>query len=150
MDVVLSLGLRSEVDCHNVGVSVWEIPWPAHIGLEIEWVVSNQATFTVALHPTVAMLSIPATVSASGTVSGSVTLGGQTTGVPVKFNTATKPATIAPTGTLGKIQVIQYHLGVSHDAEMWLTLLTAVSTQLPTAWQTTVASLIVDLTNLGL
>lgn len=113
-------------------------------------VSSNQATFTVALHPSIAAQQVLAIVSASGTVSGSVTLGGQTTGVPVKFNTATKPATIAPTGTLGKIQVIQYHLGVSHDAEMWLTLLTAVRAQLPTAWQTTVASLIVDLTNLGL
>ena len=113
-------------------------------------VSSNQATFTVALHPSIAGQQILATVSASGTVSESVTLGGQQMGVPLKLSTATTPATVVPTGAPGKIQVIQYHLGVSHDAEMWLTLLTAVSTQLPTAWQTTVASLIVDLTNLGL
>lgn len=113
-------------------------------------VSSNQATFTVALHPSIAAQQILATVSALGTVSGTITLGGQTTGVPMKLNPATMPATVVPTGTPGKIQVIQYHLGVSHDAEMWLTLLTAVSAQLPTAWQTTVTNLIVDLTNLGL
>lgn len=113
-------------------------------------VSSNQAVFTVALHPSIAVQQIMATVSATGTVSGSVTLGAQTTGVPMKLTTATTPAAVVPTGTAGKIQVIQYHLGVSHDAEMWLTLLTAVSAQLPTAWQTTVANLIADLTNLGL
>lgn len=113
-------------------------------------VSNNQATFTVALHPSIAAQQILATVSASGTVSGSTMLGGQSTGVPLKLSTATTPHTVVPTGAPGKIQVIQYHLGVSHDAEMWLTLLTAVSAQLPTAWQTTVANLIADLTNLGL
>lgn len=113
-------------------------------------VSSNQATFTVAAHPSIAAQQILATVSAPGTVSGSTMLGGQSTGVPLKLSTATTPPTVVPMGAPGKIQVIQYHLGVSHDAEMWLTLLTAVSAQLPTAWQTTVANLIADLTNLGL
>jgi len=42
-------------------------------------IASNQAVFTAALHPTVAMLAISATVSATSTVSRSMTLGGTQT-----------------------------------------------------------------------
>lgn len=85
-------------------------------------IANNQATFTVALHPTVAMLAIPATVSATGTVSESLNIGGtQTTptiGLQLLPATSSAPALVAPMGSGSKAWGRAFYLSVSPQTQI--------------------------------
>lgn len=90
-------------------------------GTIIADMTSDQATATVQVHPTVAMLAISVTVSATGTVSGSTTIGGTTTppiGLQLLPATSSAPALVAPTGPGSKAYGRAFYLGVSSQTQI--------------------------------
>ena len=89
---------------------------------------SNQATFTVAVHPSVAAYQIPATVSASGTVSGSVNLGGNAAS-PIGlqlYQGSSGNWHVAPGGTGSTYYLMGYHAAQINQAAQVNSLAVAV------------------------
>lgn len=90
-------------------------------------VSSNQVSWTVAVHPSVATQSITATASTSGTVSGSTTFGGTAQEIGLQLVTTQSPPLIAPAGTQALGFLAAYHLGLSPtQADVALTLMTVI------------------------
>ena len=73
---------------------------------------SNQVSWTIALHPSVASQQITATVSASGTVSGTQAWGGTEQTVGLQLITTDTPPLVAPTGPESKAHLAAWALGL--------------------------------------
>lgn len=90
-------------------------------------VSSNQVSWAIALHPSVASQQITATVSASGTVSGSATFGGTAQQIGLQLVTTTTPPLIAPAGTQAPGFLAAYHLGLPPtQSDVALNLMTII------------------------
>ncbi|MCL8207177.1 MAG: hypothetical protein K6V97_03765 [Actinomycetia bacterium] len=81
-------------------------------------VSSNQVSWTIAVHPSVASQQITATVSASGTVSGTATFGGTAQSIGLQLVTTANPPLVAPAGPGSKAYLRTYFLGLSADTQI--------------------------------